>query len=95
MPIFELSKLKSNSVDLFVNTHSLSEMEYHSVNEYIQQITIVTRAYFYHKNYELRRNIGYGHMEIPAASFPINPQIFQLIYRQKAICREQKYWEYL
>ncbi len=95
LPNFSLRELPSNSADLFVNFHSLSEMDYATVQEYIAQIMRITKGYFYHENSEVTQEIGYGNKEVPANQFPIDLQLFKLIYRTKAIWREKRYWEYL
>ncbi|MBI9052047.1 MAG: putative sugar O-methyltransferase [Anaerolineaceae bacterium] len=95
LPNFSLPELPSNAVDLFVNFHSLSEMDYATVEEYIVQIMRTTKGYFFHENSEIKQEIGYGNKEVPAIQFPINLQLFKLNYRTKAIWREIRYWEYL
>lgn len=50
MPNYFLPKLEALSVDLFINTVSLSEMDFVSIEAYCKQISRVTRRYFYHEN---------------------------------------------
>lgn len=95
LPNFCLPKLEDLSVDVFVNTHSLSEMSYPTVEEYIKQISRVTKKYFYHENSEVKREIGYGYKETTSSEFPISPDQFHLEYKTKAIWNEPRYYEFL
>jgi putative sugar O-methyltransferase len=95
LPNFCLPKMDRMSVDVFVNTHSLSEMSYPTVEEYISQISRVTKKYFYHENSEVKREIGYGYKETTSSEFPISPDLFQLEYKTKAIWNEPRYYEFL
>ncbi len=95
LPNFCLPRLDDLSVDVFVNTHSLSEMSYPTVEEYIKQISRVTKKYFYHENSEVKREIGYGFKETTSSEFPISPDKFRLEYKTKAIWNEPRYYEFL
>jgi putative sugar O-methyltransferase len=95
LPNFSLPRLEDLSVDVFVNTHSLSEMSYPTVEEYIKQISRVTKKYFYHENSEVKREIGYGYKETTSSEFPISPEHFCLEYKTKAIWNEPRYFEFL
>jgi hypothetical protein len=57
-------------VDVFVNTHSLSEMRPETVQEYLSQIARTCREYFWHENSD-KACYTLGHTEIPASSFSI------------------------
>jgi putative sugar O-methyltransferase len=50
LPNFMLPKMPDLGVDVFVNTISLSEMNYATIGEYLSQIERVCRKYFYHEN---------------------------------------------
>ncbi len=78
LPNFKLIDLDDNMVDLFLNFHSLSEMELVTIDEYIKQIGRVTRKFFFHENSNVAHNIGYGKLEVPAEKFTISPQDFKL-----------------
>jgi len=67
MPHFALPYLPERSVDFFINTISLSEMSYVTINEYFEQINRVTDKYFYHEN--LISN-GTGYLYYPIDTFP-------------------------
>lgn len=95
LPNFSLPLLDTYSIDVFFNIHSLSEMNYQTMEEYIKQIRRVTKRYFFHENSEINKEIGYGYREVTAAEFPIPPSELQLINRRKAIWNETRYCEYL
>ncbi len=95
MPHFELPKFRSNSVDLFVNIRSMSEMNYDTVKEYLSQIDRTCTGYFYHENSEVAKRTD-GNKELPTSKFPI-PNSFKRIYRFKSPWRagNGRIWEYL
>lgn len=74
MPHFMLPQLSKLSVDLFVNTISLSEMEYETIHEYIRQINRVSRGYFYHENIAVTP----PYKGFPVTTFP-HPEDFRLL----------------
>lgn len=67
MPQYTLPLLPDRSIDLFLNTISLSEMSYATICEYLQQIARATDGYFYHEN--LIAN-GTGYLYYPIDTFP-------------------------
>lgn len=85
MPNFQLPALASNSVDLFINTDSLSEMDYHTIEEYISQIVRTCKLYFLHSNSDREIPKGSGHIEVPASKFPIPDDAFKRIYKFRSL----------
>jgi putative sugar O-methyltransferase len=69
-PNFCFPLLPKDSVDVFVNTHSLSEMRPETIAEYLGQIARTCRRYFLHENSDKPYHT-LGHTEIPASSFSI------------------------
>jgi putative sugar O-methyltransferase len=69
-PNFCLPMLPKNSADVFVNTHSLSEMRPETIREYLGQIGRISPRYFLHENSDKAYHT-LGHTEIPASSFSI------------------------
>ncbi len=67
-PNFCLPLLPQDSVDIFVNTHSLSEMRLETIREYLAQIGRTCRKYFLHENSDKPYH-ALGHTEIPASTF--------------------------
>jgi putative sugar O-methyltransferase len=80
MPHFQLPRLADNTVDLFINTNSLSEMDYVTVEEYLFQIGRTCHHYFLHENSDRDVSNTGDHKEVPASRFPI-PRNFQMIYK--------------
>lgn len=75
MPNFMLPALADQSVDLFVNTISLSEMDYDTIAEYLKQIERTCRKYFYHENLA---DFNFSYKSYPVDLFPI-PETFREI----------------
>jgi putative sugar O-methyltransferase len=50
LPNFMLPSVTDRAVDVFVNTVSLSEMEYPTICEYFHQVDRVCRGFLYHEN---------------------------------------------
>lgn len=75
MPNYMLPKLGSLSVDMFLNTISLSEMDYDTILEYILQIERTTKHYFYHENLA---DFDFSYKNYPVDFFP-SPNGFEEI----------------
>lgn len=67
LPHFCLPRLTNLSIDLFVNTISLSEMDFLNIETYFKEIHRVTRQYFYHEN---MLDNGAGYKYFPTSVFP-------------------------
>ncbi|MFH2139386.1 MAG: putative sugar O-methyltransferase [Pseudomonadota bacterium] len=78
MPQFALPWLPDRSVDFFINTISLSEMDYATICEYLHQIARSCDGYFYHEN---MISNGTGYSFYPIDTFPALPD-FQELTRQ-------------
>ncbi len=76
LPNFCLPLLPNDCADVFLNTHSLSEMRPETIGEYLEQIGRTCRRYFLHENSDKAFHT-LGHTEIPASSFPV--QGFRLL----------------
>ena len=85
MPNFSLPNIADKSVDLFINTESLSEMDYHTVEEYINQIARITKKYFFHENSDRPILNSGGHMEVVSSNFQIPHDIFKRIYKSNSL----------
>jgi len=70
-PSFCLPHLPERSVDLFINTRSLSEMPHKTVSEYLDQVGRACRGYFFHENSVDPKDTRRNHMEVPVARFPL------------------------
>lgn len=85
LPNFCLPQLASNSVDLFINTNSLSEMDYHTVAEYISQIVRTCKRYFFHVNSDRETPKKFGHIEVPSSRFPVPTELFTRVYKSDSL----------
>ena len=84
MPNFMLPQLGDETVDLFYNANSFSEMDSATVEEYIHQIERICRRYFFHVNhnakfvwYDDRKEI----VNIPASQIKPDPRRFKKTYQ--------------
>ncbi len=84
LPNFGLPKLPDDSVDFFINTESLSEIDYATIEDYIAQIARTCRLYFFHDNSDRATPKGGGHIEVPSSRFPIPESAFKRIYKSKS-----------
>ena len=99
LPNFKLSELPSKYVDLVLNFRSLSEMNKQSIEEYISQITRVSKycGYFMHENCAQARDVKISQSkfyEVPASDFLL-PKEFMLLYENKSPFYDGRYYEYL
>jgi hypothetical protein len=94
LPNFELENIEKNSIDLFINTGSLSEMDYKTVAEYIEKINYSTKKYFLTEN-SIESNVNRGHKEVSLNEFPINTNSFKTIYNFPSIFGAKRYNEVL
>jgi putative sugar O-methyltransferase len=85
MPNFALPNVTDKVADLFINTGSLSEMDYHTVEEYISQISRITKKYFFHDNSDEPSLNTSGHIEVVSSKFPIPGAIFKRIYKSASL----------
>ena len=70
-PNFCLPHLPSDTVDVFLNTRSLSEMAAETIREYLPHITRTCKRYFLHENSD-KPLYRPEHTEITASAFPVN-----------------------
>lgn len=76
MPNFMLPELSDLSVDLYLNTISLSEMDYETISEYMAQIGRTCKKYFYHENLA---DFNFSYKNYPANFFPIPKEFHEII----------------
>ncbi len=67
MPNLMLQRLADRTVDMFVNTISLSEMDYETIVEYLKQVQRCTKKYFYQENLA---DFNFSYKSYPADFFP-------------------------
>jgi putative sugar O-methyltransferase len=97
MPNYAIEELENNSVDLFLNAFSLSEMPYNVISNYISHIERVTSGYFLHNNMDRKGIVNRGFERIPCSDYPINSKKFKLLYKKFDLFQgyEGDYREYL
>ena len=82
MPNWKLPQLPSESVDLFLNTFSLSEMPYATICDYIAHIERCCSGYFLYNNVDREGVINRGHQRVPCSHYPISMEIFKVLYKR-------------
>lgn len=78
MPNFEISKLPSNSASAVFNSYSLAEMSAEAIEEYIKQMTRISRKYFLHVNHTTNSLVS-------ADDFGIERYGYDLLHRKPAL----------
>jgi putative sugar O-methyltransferase len=82
MPNWALPQLPQASVDLFLNTFSLSEMPYEVIAEYLRHVERACRGYFLHNNMDRPGVFNRGHERVPCSQYPISPAKFKVLYKR-------------
>ena len=82
MPNWMLADAPSATVDVFLNTFSLSEMPIEVLREYFSHITRSTRGYFLHNNMDREGVENRGHNRVPCSQYPIDPASFKRLYKR-------------
>lgn len=86
MPSFEIERLASDSVDLFVNKNSLGEMTREATTNYIHHICRATKSYFFHMNHEKKVNIYTdGKRALLGFEYPVSKEKFKMLFRYPEI----------
>lgn len=67
LPHFAITECPERVADVFVNTISLSEMDYQNIEVYFAEIQRITGSYFYHEN---MLDNGAGYKYFPVSVFP-------------------------
>jgi hypothetical protein len=82
LPNWMLPNLPDNSVDLFLNTFSLSEMPFEVIAEYIRNIERTCRGYFLYNNMDREGVLNRGHERVPCSKYPIPTEHFKQLYKR-------------
>lgn len=81
MPSYEICKIGSSTVDLFINKNSLGEMTKDAANNYIRYITQATK-YFFHMNHDITPNsYSDGDFGMLSHEYPVPSDQFTLLFR--------------
>lgn len=79
MPNYAMPHLSSDCVDVVLNTYSMTEMPRPTIEEYLRQVTRMTREYFVHHNIDRAGVVNRGFERTPASTFPIDSTKLKLI----------------
>lgn len=82
LPNWMLPSLPAASVDLFLNTFSLSEMPLEVITEYMTHIERGCRGYFLYNNMDRRGVVNRGHERVPCSQYPVSPEKFKQLYKR-------------
>jgi len=91
-PNFMLPQIESESIDLFFNDCSFSEMDSNTVREYFKQIERTCRKYFMHINHNARYTWNYKEKQthnLPATEIEPDPKSFKKIYQHYRVFRDR------
>ncbi|MBO0697025.1 MAG: putative sugar O-methyltransferase [Zavarzinella sp.] len=88
-PNWELAGLPAGSVDLFLNTFSLSEMPPAVIEEYVRHIERACRGYFLYNNMDRPGVVNRGHQRVPCSRYPISPRTFKTLYKRYDLFQER------
>lgn len=81
LPAWEIAKVGTLSVDLFINKNSLGEMQADAVLNYVALITKATR-YFFHMNHDITPNTFVdGQIGLLSSEYPVSQEQFKLLFR--------------
>lgn len=101
MPNWGIETLPESSVDVFLNTFSLSEMSRPVIEQYLKKISSACRNYFLHNNMDRVGVVNVGFERTPASQYPFPPNVFKCLYKkydlfqQKHSGRDGDYREFL
>lgn len=101
MPNWCLETIPADSVNIFLNTFSLSEMARPIVAKYLEKITFSCRNYFLHHNMDRSGVVNAGYERLPASEYPFPEGAFKLLgkhydlFQRKHFGRDGDYREFL
>lgn len=85
MPSSEIEKLPKNSIDLFINKHSLGEMRKETAENFITHISNSSKLFF-HLNHEIYPNVfDDGQESLLGHQYPVPKDEFQEIIRYPSL----------
>lgn len=100
-PNWSIDSIPKDSVDVFLNTFSLSEMSPPVIENYLKKVAAATRHYFLHNNMDRAGVVNEGHERTPGSRYPFSEGAFKLLYKhydlfqQKHSGRDGDYREFL
>lgn len=81
LPNFAMPDAPDNLADLLFNSFSLSEVPRLTLEEYLSQVSRITRRFFLHNNMDRKGVFNRGFERIPASEYPIKSEDFRCLYR--------------
>jgi hypothetical protein len=81
LPNYSLPQLEDQSVDVFINTFSLSEVPWNTLEAYLGVIERTVRHYFLHNNMDRKGVVNRDYERIPSSSFPVDTRVLKLVYK--------------
>jgi hypothetical protein len=82
LPNWCVDTVPAESVDVFLNSFSLSEMTYAVIERYLDRIATACRGYFLHNNMDRPGVVNEGHERVPSSRYPLPRGAFKLLYRR-------------
>jgi hypothetical protein len=81
-PHYAIAELAPDSVDLFLNMFSLSEMRWEALSEYMRVIARSGRRYFLQNNVDRTGVVNRGYERTPCSRFPLDRSAFKTLYHR-------------
>lgn len=81
LPNFAMPEAPGDLADLLFNSFSLSEIPRPTLEEYLGQVSRITRRFFLHNNMDRKGVVNRGFERIPASEYPIEGKDFRCLYR--------------
>ncbi len=91
MPNWMLESLQESSVDVFLNTFSLSEMPFEVIENYMAHIERACRHYFLYNNMDRNGVFNRGFERVPCSSYPIQKTKFKQLYKRYDMFQQLHY----
>lgn len=82
MPNYAIEYLGDETVNIFLNAFSLSEITLPILKNYINQIQRTVSGYFLHNNMDKKGIVNRGFERIPCSQYPIDPSKLKLLYKK-------------
>ncbi len=81
-PHYALADLAPDSIDLFLNAFSLSEMRFEAIAEYMERIKVCGRRWFLQNNVDRAGVVNRGFERTPCTKFPLDRDTFRTVYHR-------------
>ncbi len=88
LPNWCIDTLPESTVDVFLNTFSLSEMSQPVIEKYLLRIAVACRNYFLHNNMDRIGVVNCGHLRTPGSQYPFPAGTFKLLSKHYDMFQE-------